>query len=87
MSFSNFLILCLVLVQPRKCPEMTENMLSGMLSISTNKINLPSSFEALCCVGSAAAQWWIIYVISVLFCYAFMHVCLLMPFGHLLGKG
>ena len=29
---------------------------------------------------------WIIYVISVLFCYAFMHVCLLMPCGHLLGK-
>ena len=29
----------------------------------------------------------IIYVISVLFCYAFMHVCLLMPGGHLLGKG
>ena len=30
---------------------------------------------------------WIIYVISVLFCYAFMHVCLLLPCGHLLGKG
>ena len=29
----------------------------------------------------------IIYVLSVLFCYAFMHVCLLMPCGHLLGKG
>ena len=29
---------------------------------------------------------WIICVISVLFCYAFMHVCLLMPCGHLLGK-
>ena len=29
---------------------------------------------------------WIIYVISVFFCYAFMHVCLLMPCGHLLGK-
>ena len=25
--------------------------------------------------------------LSVLFCYAFMHVCLLMPCGHLLGKG
>ena len=30
---------------------------------------------------------WIIHVISVSFCYAFMHVCLLMPCGHLLGKG
>ena len=30
---------------------------------------------------------WIIYVISVLFCYAFVHVCLFMPCGHLLGKG
>ena len=30
---------------------------------------------------------WIIYVISVLFCYAFMHICLSMPCGHLLGKG
>ena len=29
----------------------------------------------------------IIYVISVLFCYAFMHVCSLMPCGHVLGKG
>ena len=27
------------------------------------------------------------YVISVLFCYAFLHACLLMPCGHLLGKG
>ena len=30
---------------------------------------------------------WIIYVIFVLVCYAFMQVCLLMPCGHLLGKG
>ena len=29
----------------------------------------------------------IISVISVLFCYAFMLVCLLMPCCHLLGKG
>ena len=29
----------------------------------------------------------IIYVISVLLCYAFMYVCLLMPCGHVLGKG
>ena len=30
---------------------------------------------------------WIVYVISVLFCYAFVCFCLLMPCGHLLGKG
>ena len=30
---------------------------------------------------------WIIYVISALLCYAFMRACLLMPCGHLLGKG
>ena len=30
---------------------------------------------------------WIIYVISVLFCYAFVRVCLLMSCVHLLGKG
>ena len=30
---------------------------------------------------------WTINVISVLFCHAFMRVCLLMPCGHLLGKG
>ena len=30
---------------------------------------------------------WIIFVSSVLFCYAFMYVCLLMPCGRLLGKG
>ena len=28
-----------------------------------------------------------LYVISVLFCYTFLCVCLLMPCGHLLGKG
>ena len=27
------------------------------------------------------------FCFSVLFCYAFMHVCLLMPCGHLLGLG
>ena len=32
------------------------------------------------------ASLWIIYVISVLFCYTFMHFCLLMPCGHLLGR-
>ena len=37
--------------------------------------------------SKAVLLLWIIYVISVLFCYAFMHVCLLMPCGHLLGKG
>ena len=30
---------------------------------------------------------WIFYVISVLFCYAFVCVSLLMLCGHLLGKG
>ena len=36
--------------------------------------------------SKAVLLLWIIYVISVLFCYAFMHVCLLMSCGHLLGK-
>ena len=36
--------------------------------------------------SKAVVLLWIIYVISVLFCYAFMHVCLLMHSGHLLGK-
>ena len=39
-----------------------------------------------CLLGSLYPSL-IIYVISVLFCYAFMHVCLLVPCGHLLGKG
>ena len=30
---------------------------------------------------------WIMHVISVWFCYGFMHVCLLMSCGQLLGKG
>ena len=33
--------------------------------------------------SKAVILLWIIYVISVLFCYAFMHVCLLMPCGYL----
>ena len=37
--------------------------------------------------SKAVLLLWIIYLISVLFCYDFMHVCLLMPCGHLLGKG
>ena len=37
--------------------------------------------------SKAVLLLWIIYVISVLFCYAFMHICLLMPCGHLMGKG
>ena len=37
--------------------------------------------------SKAVLLLWIIYVISVLFCYAFMHFCLLMPCGHLLGNG
>ena len=36
--------------------------------------------------SKAVLLLWIIYVF-VLFCYALMHVCLLMPCGHLLGKG
>ena len=36
--------------------------------------------------SKAVLLLWIIYVISVLFCYAFMHVCLLMLCGRLLGK-
>ena len=37
--------------------------------------------------GNSSEKGLVIYAISVLFCYAFMHVCLLMPCGHLLGKG
>ena len=37
--------------------------------------------------SKGALLLWILYFISFLFCYAFMHVCLLMPCGHLLGKG
>ena len=36
--------------------------------------------------SKAALLLWIIYVISVLFCYASMHVCLLMSCLHILGK-
>ena len=37
--------------------------------------------------SKAVLLLWIIYVISGLFWYAFVHVCLLMPCGYLLGKG
>ena len=37
--------------------------------------------------SKAVLLLWIIYVVSVLFCCAFMHVFLLVPCGHLLGKG
>ena len=32
--------------------------------------------------SKAVLLLWIIYVISVLFCYVFVHVCLLMRCGH-----
>ena len=47
----------------------------------------PSSKNIFTDRSKAVLLLWIIYVISVLFCYAFMHVCLLMPSGHLLGMG
>ena len=43
-----------------------------------------ANFE-LCSTGSGSD--FLIYVVSVLMCYAFVRVCLLMPCGHLLGKG
>ena len=48
-------------------------------------LSLPVKYFTDC--SKAVLLLWIIYVIPVLFCYAFMHVCLLMPCGHLLGKG
>ena len=47
----------------------------------------PSSKNIFTDRSKAVLLLWIIYVIFVLFCYAFMHVCLLMPCGHLPGKG
>ena len=37
--------------------------------------------------SKAVILLWIIYVFLSCFCYAFMRICLLMPCGHLLGKG
>ena len=48
-------------------------------------LTLPVKYFTDC--SKAVLLLWIIYAISVLFCYAFMHVCLLMPCGPLLGKG
>ena len=45
----------------------------------------PVKYFTVC--SKAVLLLWIIYVISVLFCYAFVRVCLLMHCGHLLGKG
>ena len=47
----------------------------------------PSSKTIFTDPSKAVLLLWIFYVISVLVCYAFMHVCLLMPCGHLHGKG
>ena len=37
--------------------------------------------------SKAVRLLWIIFVVSFSFGYAFMHVCLLIHCGHLLGKG
>ena len=52
-----------------------------------NKFKIVVSLFGATDRSQGGASFWIIYVISVLFCYAFMHICLLMPCGHLLGKG
>ena len=38
-------------------------------------------------LSRAVLLLWIIYVVSVLFCYDFLQVCLLVPYGRLLGGG
>ena len=67
----------------------------GLIVYVNDRINCKRKYDPEC--EQIEYEWlkffptdskrWIIYVISVLFCYAFMHVCLLMPCGHLLGKG
>ena len=61
-------------------------MLGMFLSIN---LVVPTKFVQIMTLEAqnVQAQGVFIYIISVLFCYAFMHVCLLMPCGHLLGKG
>ena len=75
--------------------KLSANMYTSFVLLhKVNKVHMsasedrfkPSSKIFLPTVA-AVLLLWIIYVSSVLFCYAFMHVCLLMPCGHLLGKG
>ena len=68
----------LVLVQPRKTrPWLSERLLMGRKE--SNQTNKPT------CIFINKTRLHLCF--SVLFCYAFMYVCLLMPCGHLLGKG
>ena len=82
MSFNSIFLITQVLRFYEKRdskPIWTEKIVNQQLSRS--KILHP------CLKSNASLLLWIIYVISVLICYASMHVCLLMPCGHLLGKG
>ena len=78
----------------QKLIKMSQNLLSAavvisalrvrlLVSIHTTEVNLKHFSDR----SKAGLLLWIIYVISVLFCYSFMQVCLLMPCGHLLEKG
>ena len=58
----------------------------GEVGAPSNRFK-PSSKSIFTDHSKAVLLLWIIYVISVLFCHIFMQVCLLMPCGHLLGKG
>ena len=57
------------------------------MSWSTSEVRALNWFNPSGKIFLLTVLRWTIYVISVLYCYAFMHVCLLMHCGHLLGKG
>ena len=71
--------------------NMEEDLLCMLMIELTVNRKYDPEFEQIESVGleilPTNSKRWIIHVISVLFCYAFMHVCLMMPCGHLLGKG
>ena len=60
-------------------------LFKGVVGAPLNRFK-PSSKIFLTDRSKAVLLLWTIYVISVLFCYVFMHVCMSMPCGHLLGK-
>ena len=69
---------------------MSEYTISSTISLKLGSVPCQERLFISCKYQQAFEAMlllWIISVISVLFCYAFMHVCLLMPCGHLLGKG
>ena len=71
-----------VVIHPNVIMEVYGKTITGL---GPSGFSPPVGYFADC--SGAVLLLWIVCVVSVLFCYSFMYVCLLIPCAHMLGKG